>query len=210
VRERIQRLGNGTFALQTTPSVVINPWRIVRPGTPPDLILITHASYHACSRADIAKIRGPHTRVLAPASVEAEGIACEVIRPFQSVTIGGAHIRAIATETDDLYSYLIAIDRYDILYLATSTARPRTVVQRPDALILPLDDVNGGRLRTLPEAAAELAAGMRPRMVFTYHWEPTPTSRQETARFTAELSTQTGAASIEVVQAPIETSSARA
>src|SRR3954469_26023617 len=63
--DQIQWLGHGSFAILGDPLIYINPWRVTRIPRPADAILIGNEHYDNCSLADIEKLRGPNTQVIA-------------------------------------------------------------------------------------------------------------------------------------------------
>lgn len=196
IANQIQWRGNGCFAFDTTPSIVINPWRVVRASTPTDILLVTHADFHACSPADIAKLSSPQTRVFGTLAAARDLETCEVLRTFQAVTIGRVSIKAVPAAAADRIGYLISIQHHDILYLPDTTLPTGAARFRPDVLILPLD----GDGSADPEEAARTTAQIRPRCVLPFHWNLAGSSRVDYARFAQELNIQTGAAHIQIVQ----------
>lgn len=59
--EQIQWLGHGSFVIEGSPTIYINPWRLGQRSEAADIILISHAHYVHFSPADIAKISHPST-----------------------------------------------------------------------------------------------------------------------------------------------------
>jgi len=176
--ERIQWLGHGSFSIQGPPLIFINPWRVVRKAFHADVILVSHDHYDHCSQADIEKLCGPGTRVFGNERVAKQIDGCDVLRPFQSVTIDRASIKAIpAYSPNDLrhpkedggLGFIISLDYYDIYYAGDTQDIPEMSVIKPDIAILP---INGAGTLTV-EAAVKVTMRLRPRWVIPCNWGPT-------------------------------------
>lgn len=197
----VQQVGNGCFAIHSTPTLLINPWRVVRPSSTETVgtLLITHAHYAACSPADVDKLRCTQTRILGAASV-AEWVECEILRPYQSVRVEGTSIKAIPMQQPDRVGFVVSAQRYDVCYLPDIAPRADLRLLPPDILILPLDSEDGAQSVNHAEEAAHTVANLRPRAVFPFFWHANTANRLAHARFAAELAQQTGAASIRLLQ----------
>jgi L-ascorbate metabolism protein UlaG (beta-lactamase superfamily) len=176
--ERIQWLGHGSFSIQGPPLIFINPWRVVRKAFHADVILVSHDHYDHCSQADIEKLRGPNTKVFGNERVAKQIDGCEVLRPFQCVTIDRASIKAIpAYSPSDLrhpkddggLGFIVSLDYYDIYYAGDTQDIPEMGVINPDIAILPIDGV--GTLTV--EEAVKVTKRMRPRWIIPSNWGST-------------------------------------
>src|SRR5215813_860603 len=123
--DRIQWLGYGSFFIQGPPLIYINPWRITRHTFLADVILVSHQHYEHCSLADIEKLRGSATRVISNELVKQEVEGCEVLRPWQSIQVDRAGIKAIPAYSPDGWQhpqedgglgFVISLNFYDIYY----------------------------------------------------------------------------------------------
>ena len=188
--DRIQWLGHGSFIIQGPPLIYINPWRVARSVFLADLILITHDHYDHCSLADIEKLRGPHTLIIGNERVAREIDGCTVIRPWQSVTVDRACIKAVPAyspedwrhpASDGGLGYVISINLYDIYYAGDTQLIPEMGGLHPDIAILPID--GNGTLTV--EEAAQAVRQIRPRWVIPSNWGPGPegASRLDAAAF---------------------------
>lgn len=167
--DRIQWLGNGSFAVQGTPLIYINPWRITRTNRPADVILISHDRYDSCSLADIAKLRGEHTRIIGTERVAQEIPGCTVLLPWQSAAVDRACIKAVPAYTPDTaksggLGFVISLNYYDLYYAGDTGLIPEMESIHPDIALLPV----GGALTA--QQAAQATALMRPRWVIPYNW----------------------------------------
>jgi L-ascorbate metabolism protein UlaG (beta-lactamase superfamily) len=170
--EQIQWLGHGSFAILSEPLIYINPWRVTQVTRPADIILISHDHYEYCSQADITKLRGPKTQVIAHQSAAAQIENCTVLRPWQSIAAGRACIKGVPAyslrhgSTDDGLGFVISLNYFDIYYAGHSGVIPEMTSLRPDIAILPID---GNGTLTASEAA-QVTSQMRPRWVIPCNW----------------------------------------
>jgi L-ascorbate metabolism protein UlaG (beta-lactamase superfamily) len=173
--DRIQWLGHGSFAIQGPPLIYINPWRVVRNVFHADVILVGHDHYNHCSRADINKLRGPNTRVFGNERVAREIDNCVILRPWQSVTVDRASIKAIPaySPNDPRHSvssgglgFLISLNYHDIYYSGDTQDIPEMDLIHPDIAILPID---GQGTLTVADAA-RVVHRMHPRWVIPGNW----------------------------------------
>ncbi|MEP7291556.1 MAG: MBL fold metallo-hydrolase [Chloroflexota bacterium] len=170
--DQIQWLGHGSFAIHGEPLIYINPWRVTRIARPADAILISNEHYEYCSQADIAKLRGPNTLIIASQRAAAQFENCTVLRPWQSIGVGRACIKGIPAysprsgSTDDGLGFVISINYFDIYYAGHTGVTPEMATLHPDIAILP---INGDETMSASEAA-QVTAQMRPRWVIPCNW----------------------------------------
>ncbi len=175
----IQWLGHGSFLIEGPPFIYINPWRIARRPQTADVILISHDHYDHCSLADIEKLCGPHTRIIGNERAAREIEGCTVIRPWQSLTVDRACIKAIPAYspgdwrhpvTDGGLGFVISLNLYDIYYAGDTQLIPEMAGLRPDVAILPID---GNGTMTV-EDAVQAVQQIRPRWVIPSNWGANP------------------------------------
>ncbi|MBN1965540.1 MAG: MBL fold metallo-hydrolase [Anaerolineae bacterium] len=176
--DRIHWLGHSSFLIQGPPLIYIDPWRIARSAFLADVILISQVGYDHCSPADVEKLLGPETVLLADemAAGLLDGLAVEVLRPWQSRNVNRARITAIPAYTrldarDPLTSqgvgYLISLDTYDIYYAGDTMLLPDMTRIHPDIAILPVGS-SAGLMNV--DAAVEAVRLLKPRWVVPSHW----------------------------------------
>ena len=173
--EQIQWLGYGSFLIQGPPLIYINPWRVARHTFHADVILIGHNHYEHCSLADINKLRGPETRVIGNDLVAAEIDGTQILRPWQSIRVDRAGIKAIPAYSvkgwqhpleDGGLGFIISLNLYDIYYAGDTEIIPEMSNVHPDIAILPID--GNGTLNVME--AVEVVRQMRPRWVIPSNW----------------------------------------
>lgn len=175
--EQIQWLGYGSFFIQGPPLIYINPSRVTRHTFLADVILVGHQHDDHFSLADINKLRGPQTRILTNASVSKEVEGSNIIRPWQSIMIDRAGIKAIPAyspngwqhpQSDGGLGFIISVNYYDIYYAGDTQIIPEMSTIHPDIAILPID---GNGTLTVHDAV-EVVKQMRPRWVIPCNWGP--------------------------------------
>jgi len=174
--DRIQWLGHGSFLIQGLPLIYINPWRVARTPFLPDAILITNDLYDHCSPADVEKLRGPQTTIIAsPAASLVLGDGALRLRSWQSVNIGPARVTAVPAYTStDFYpaskgglGFVISLDYYDIYYAGLTDFVPELSKIHCDVAILPIA-AGPGTLNL--ERTVELVRSVGARWVVPSHW----------------------------------------
>ncbi len=176
--EQIKWLGHGGFVILGPPIIYINPWRITRSAFHADVILIGHHHYDHFSVADIDKVRGPNSIIISNTQVAQQISDVTVLRPWQSLTIDRASIKAIpAYSPDDMrhpksdagLGFVISLNYHDIYYAGDTGIIPEMDKIHPDIAILPID--GDGTLTV--EDAAQVVKKMRPRWTIPANWGAT-------------------------------------
>lgn len=168
----IRWLGHSSFVIHGSPTIYINPWRTTRAEQPADVILISHERYENFSLADIEKLRGPDTRIITNERVAAELEGCTVLRPWQSISIGRACIKAVPAYSPALpvhqggLGFVISVNYYDIYYAGDTQLIPEMEQLKPDIAILPID----GNGTMNPDDATRAVAQMKPRWTIPCNW----------------------------------------
>jgi L-ascorbate metabolism protein UlaG (beta-lactamase superfamily) len=177
--DKIQWLGHGSFVIEGPPIIYINPWRVTSRTFHPDVILVGHDHYEHFSLADIKKLRGSDTIVVSNEAVADQIDSCMILRPWQSVTIDSASIKAIpAYSPEDLrhpieaggIGFIISMNLYDIYYAGDTQAIPEMDYIHPDIALLPID----GNGTLTPESAADIVGKIRPRWAIPYNFGALP------------------------------------
>jgi L-ascorbate metabolism protein UlaG (beta-lactamase superfamily) len=173
--DRIEWLGYASFRIMGDPIIYIDPWRITRPDHVADVILISHDHFDHCSAADVAKVRGEHSQVIANRTAAAQIEGAISARPWQVFRVGRALIRTVPAynaahpQTLEHLGFVIGLERYDLYYVGDSGVIPEMAKLRPDILIVPIGGSHSMTLSTALEAVRLL----RPRYVIPSHWGST-------------------------------------
>lgn len=171
--ETIRWHGAGSFAILNGTHIYINPRKIVRPERPADVILISSGQYDHCSQADIDKLRGDDTRIIASPSAANMIAADVVLRPYQSTSTARACIKAmpiyratgLPDESGDL-GFVISTSKYDVYYTGRTNALPDAKTLHADIVIMPISGEN----TPSHDSAAAALRDMRARWVVPYGW----------------------------------------
>jgi L-ascorbate metabolism protein UlaG (beta-lactamase superfamily) len=170
--ERIEWLGYASFRVMGDPIIYIDPWRITRPDHTADVILISHDHFDHCSLADVEKVRGNRSRIIASRTAAAHFEGAISARPWQVFNIGRASIRAVPAynaahpQMLEHLGFVISMYQHDLYYVGDSGVIPEMAKLRPDIVILP---IGGSHSMTLDEALQAVRL-MRPRYVIPSHW----------------------------------------
>ena len=174
--DQIQWLGHASFRIQGPPLIYVNPWRVARNAFHADAIIVTNDLFDHCSPADIEKLRGPDTVIIASESAaDALGGDVTVLRPWQCMNIGEACITAVPAYTFTEHypvskgglGFVFSIDYYDIYYAGVTDWLPELERLRVDIAILPVaagpGTLNQDRMLALVDV-------MEPEWVVPSHW----------------------------------------
>jgi L-ascorbate metabolism protein UlaG (beta-lactamase superfamily) len=173
--DSIKWYGHGTFCIDGSPQIVIDPWRVTSKSLQPDIILITHEHYDHCSPADVDKLRGENTVVIASRSA-AEHLdgPVTVLRPWQVINFGRTSIKAVPAYTftshhparrEDL-GFVVTRDYTDVYYAGDTDFIPELRDMRCDIAILPVAARDG---LMSAESAGEFVRAVKPRYVIPSH-----------------------------------------
>jgi L-ascorbate metabolism protein UlaG (beta-lactamase superfamily) len=169
--DAIKWLGHGSFMIEGSPLIYIDPWKVVKNVFFPDVILISHDHYDHFSIADITKLRSTETLIIGNPAIVDQVEGATLLRPWQSISVGNASIKAVPAYTPDSphhpieangLGFVISVNLYDIYYAGDTGIIPEMDMIQPDIAILPID--GNGTLTV--EQAAQIIRKMRPRYVF--------------------------------------------
>ncbi|WP_119066856.1 MBL fold metallo-hydrolase [Aggregatilinea lenta] len=174
--DRIQWLGHGSFRIQGPPLIYINPWRLARNAFHADVVLISNDQYDHCSPADVEKLRGPDTVIIAntgAANMLGNGVV--VLRPWQSMCVGNARITAVPAYTftnhhpvsEGGLGFIVSLDYYDIYYAGSTDLVPELDHIQADIAIVP---VGTGQGTMTLDRTARFVEQMKPGWVIPSHW----------------------------------------
>jgi L-ascorbate metabolism protein UlaG (beta-lactamase superfamily) len=166
--ENIHWLGHDSFRLDGTTTVFIDPWKLP-PGQPrAGVVLVTHDHHDHLSANDIAKIAGPDTVVVGPASVtdQISGLETVTVAAGDNVDVCGVQVLAVPAYNLDkfrapgqlyhpreagLVGYVVTLDGVRYYHAGDTDAVPEMADVQCEVALLP---VGGKYTMTWEEAAA--------------------------------------------------------
>ncbi len=152
------------------------PGDVARNAFHADIILVTNDLFDHCSPADVEKLRGPHTLVVAnPGAASLLGEGVTVLRPWQCINSGQACITAVSAYTFNEHypvsrgglGFIISLGHYDIYYAGVTDLIPELETVHADIAILPVA-AGPGTLNV--ERAVQLVDMLKPTSVIPSHW----------------------------------------
>ena len=181
--DAIKWYGHASFGIDGPPRILIDPFSILYEGETPDIILVTHEHYDHCSPADVNKLAGPNTRIIASRTAAAQLYRDDVVilRPWQVINFGRTSIKAVPayTYTDDHpahredLGFVISINHTDIYYAGDTSFIPELRNMRCDIAILPVSSREG---LMASQGAVEFVESVHPRFVIPSHIGSKPES----------------------------------
>ena len=174
----IHWLGHASFLIDSALTLYIDPFRVPTSLPPADVILITHEHYDHFSLTDIERLSKKDTQIITNQRITeqlSDNHNVVTLRPWQSVNIGQANIKAIPAYTLDDYhpavredlGFVVALNRYDIYYAGDTDFVPDLRSLRCDIAILPVSAKEG--LMTVEETVA-FVKSLQPQVVIPSHY----------------------------------------
>ncbi len=174
--ENVFWLGHASFRIVGPPTIYVDPWKLADGAPKADLILITHEHHDHYSPDDVAKVAGPETSFVAPASVGQKLTGdVHVVRPGDTVTVQGVAIRAVPAynitkqfhpKSAGHVGYVITFGGHTIYVAGDTDQIPEMTSLRVEVALLPV----GGRYTMTADEAAEVANAIRPRWAVPTHY----------------------------------------
>jgi len=200
VASKIHWLGHDAFRIEVGGQVIyIDPWQISG-GPEADIILITHDHRDHCSPEDVAKVRGPHTKVITvEAAAKKLPPPVTVVKPGDSLTVEGIPVTVIPAYNVDKFrspgvpfhpkeagyaGYLLTVSGVTVYHAGDSDPIPEMARIRADIALLP---VSGIYVMTAEEAAG-VADQIRPKLAIPMHVGRGIGSMADAERFKKEAS----------------------
>lgn len=195
--QSVHWLGHASFRLTGEKVIYIDPWQL-QSGEAADIILITHPHDDHCSPADVARIRGPQTTVVATADCAGKLQApVQVVKPGDKIIVQGVTIEAVPAynigktfhpQAKGWVGYVVTVNGKRIYHAGDSDHTPEMDAVRADVALLPV----GGKYTMNVDEAAAAANTIKPGVAVPMHWGSIVGGRSDAERFA------------EIVQVPVE------
>ncbi len=173
--EKIFWLGHSTIRIDTEPVVYIDPWKVKKPK-PAGLVLVSHCHYDHLSPADVKKVSGPGTVVLAPADCLGDlPEGARAIKAGDRVVLPGLVVEAVpAYNTNKTFhpkasgwvGFVIEAEGRRIYYPGDTDAIPEMDAIRADIVLIPV----GGTYTMTAAEAADAVNRMKPVVAVPIHY----------------------------------------
>lgn len=164
--------------------VHVDPWGVTDDGEA-DYVLLTHPHYDNFSEADIARIRGPETMVVAPASMKKQLLEPDhLLRPGDLLQLEGIDVLAVPAYNREKkfhppergwLGYVFTVGGVTYYHAGHTDFLDSMNQLRCDVAFLPCD----GHYTMSPEEAARAAAACGAEVAVPIHWGDAVGSRED-------------------------------
>jgi len=189
----IEHLGHASFRLSGGGKVVyVDPYKLASSPHDATAVLVTHAHFDHCSAADVAKVAGPGTVVVAPEGCRGklEGVGADFISvsPGDEVDVGGVPVKAVAAYNTDKdfhpkannwVGYVVSIGGGTVYHAGDTDVIPEMEGLAPDVALLPV----GGTYTMTAEEAAEAFRMLKARRGIPMHFGSVVGSEADAEKF---------------------------
>jgi L-ascorbate metabolism protein UlaG (beta-lactamase superfamily) len=189
----LQWLGHASFKICLEDTVIyIDPWKIEDSPHDATVVLVSHSHYDHYSAADIARVSGPETKLVASADVAEKEENGEMLTPGMTVDFGAVRVSGVAAynpgkqfhpKANNWLGFVIEIGSKRIYYAGdTDLTDEMKSLKQIDVALLPV----GGTYTMNAVEAAEAAKYIKPEMAIPYHWGQIVGARADAEKFAAQ------------------------
>lgn len=100
---KLHWLGHDSFRLDGPPVVYFDPWKLHGDARVADVVLVSHEHHDHCSPADVSKISGPDTKVLASTPAAARLPGARALEPGDRLSVAGIEVEAVPAYNIDKF-----------------------------------------------------------------------------------------------------------
>jgi L-ascorbate metabolism protein UlaG (beta-lactamase superfamily) len=178
---RLHWLGHDSFRLDGPPVIYFDPWKLRGKPHIADLVLISHEHSDHCSPADVKRLSGPDTVVLAGGSAAEKLDRARKVRPGGQLSVAGVKVQMVHAYNVNKFrspgvpfhpqdaghvGYVVTVDGVRIYFAGDTDHIPEMRDIACDVALLP---VSGTYVMTVEEAA-EAARVLSPSIVVPMHY----------------------------------------
>ena len=179
--QKLHWLGHDSFRLDGPPAIYFDPWKLPHGSPVADLILVTHDHGDHCSPADVKKVSGPKTVVIANPSAAAKLPGARVMHPGEKITVGEVTVEAVPAynltkfrspgnpfhpQKAEHNGYIVTVGGERLYHAGDTDNIPEMSGFKCDVALLP---VSGTYVMTAEEAA-EAARSIKLSVAVPMHW----------------------------------------
>lgn len=179
--EKLHWLGHDSFRYDGPPVIYFDPWKLSGHPSAADIVLVSHEHYDHCSPEDVAKIRGPHTVVLASVGAAEKLRGAQVMRPGDRKQIAEITVEAVPAYNINKFrspgvpfhpkaaehvGFVVTVEGTRIYFAGDTDQIPEMADIVCDVALLP---VSGTYVLTVEEAV-EAAQALAPKIVVPMHF----------------------------------------
>jgi len=191
----IQWFGHASFKISHEKTVIyIDPWKLKEEPHDATLVLVSHSHGDHYSAGDIAKVRGPDTKLIASADVVTKEGVGESLTPGMTIQSGDVRIIGVpAYNTNKRFhprennwlGFVIEVGGKRIYYAGdTDLTEEMKALKNIDLALLPA----GGTYTMNAEEAAQAANQIKPKMAIPYHWGDIVGRQEDAEKFAKSAS----------------------
>jgi L-ascorbate metabolism protein UlaG (beta-lactamase superfamily) len=178
---KLHWLGHDSFRLDGPPVIYFDPWQLSEQPPLAGLVLVSHEHHDHCSPADVSKISGPNTVVIAGGDAAKELPGARPIKPGERLQAAGVTIEAVPSYNTDKFrapgvpfhpkeaghvGFVVTVEGVRLYFAGDTDHVPEMADFSCDVALLP---VSGIYVMTADEAAAA-ARTMKPQIVVPMHY----------------------------------------
>lgn len=179
---RLHWLGHASFCLDGPPTIYFDPLELRGQQPEAGIVLISHEHSDHCSPADIERISGAGTVIVAsPRAAEKLRGDVRTLRPGERTTVGDVVIEAVPAYNVSKFrspgvpfhpreaehtGFIVTVGGKRIYFAGDTDHIPEMAGLRCDVALLPV----GGTYTMDAEEAARAAADIEPEVVVPMHW----------------------------------------
>ncbi|UCG58496.1 MAG: MBL fold metallo-hydrolase [Phycisphaerales bacterium] len=173
----LQWLGHASFKICHDDAVIyIDPWKVDSSPQDATVVLVSHGHYDHYSAADVKKVSGADTMLIASADVVRQEGGGQAIRPGETVETDGIRVTGVAAynpskqfhpKANNWLGFVVEAGAKRIYYAGdTDLTAEMGQLKDIDVALLPA----GGTYTLNAAEAAEATRQIKPKLAVPYHW----------------------------------------